>query len=67
MSDIDDGCGSVSGDRKLKQSTSRLAPGRPKPPTMGFDIRAADRETHARAIGLRRVEWFKETRQSFRA
>ena len=55
--------GSVSGDRKLKESTPRLAPGRPKPPTMGFDNRAADREAHAHAVGLRRVEWFKETRQ----
>ena len=34
---------------------------------MGFDNRAADREAHAHAVGLRRVEWFKETRQSFRA
>src|SRR6266581_3873660 len=63
---ITDG-GSVSGDRKLKESTPRLAPGRPQPPTMGFDNRAADREAHAHAVGLRRVEWFKETRQSFRA
>jgi hypothetical protein len=31
---ITDG-GSVSGDRKLKESTPRLAPGRPQPPTMG--------------------------------
>src|SRR5207344_1935438 len=31
-------------DRKLKESTSRLASGRPQPPTMGFDDRAADRE-----------------------
>jgi hypothetical protein len=30
---------------------------------MGFD----NREAHAHAVGLRRVEWFKETRQSFRA
>src|SRR5258707_14898036 len=59
--------GSVSGDRELKESTSRLAPGRPQPPTMGFDNRAADREAHAHAVGLRRVEGFKETRQSFRA
>ena len=57
----------VSGDRKLKESTPRLAPGRPKPPTMGFDNRAADREAHAHAVWLRRVESFKETRQSFRA
>jgi hypothetical protein len=34
---------------------------------MGFDNRAADRQTHAHATGLCRVEWFKETRQSFRA
>src|SRR5882672_7557346 len=63
---ITDG-GSVSGDRKLKESTSRLAPGRPQPPTMGFDNRAADREAHAHAVGLRRVEGFKETREAFRA
>ena len=59
--------GSVSGDRKLKESTPRLAPGRPKPPTMGLDNRAANREAHAHAVGLRRIEWFKETRQSFGA
>jgi hypothetical protein len=34
---------------------------------MGFDNRAADREAHAHAVGLRRIEWCKETRQSFRA
>src|SRR5260370_29202946 len=34
---------------------------------MGFDNRAADREAHAHAVGLRRVEWFKETRQALRA
>src|SRR5258706_13618559 len=54
-------------DRKLKESTPRLAPGRPQPPTMGFDNRAADREAHAHAVGLRRVEGFKETRQALRA
>src|SRR5258707_7027167 len=59
--------GSVSGDRKLKESTPRLAPGRPQPPTIGFDNRAADREAHAHAVGLRRVEGFKETRQALRA
>jgi hypothetical protein len=41
---ITDG-GSVRGDRKLKERL--LAPGRPQPPTMGFDNRAADREAHA--------------------
>src|ERR1700722_10052941 len=59
--------GSVSGDRKLKASTPRLPPGTPHPPTMGFNNRAADREAHAHAVGLRRVEGFKETRQAFRA
>src|SRR5271156_4227832 len=63
---ITDG-GSVSGDRKLKESTPRLAPGRPQPPTMGFDNRAADREAHAHSVGLRRVEGLEETRQSFGA
>src|SRR6266403_5861535 len=56
-----------AGDRKLKKSTPRLAPGRPQPPTMGFDNRAADREAHAHAVGLRRVEGFKDTRQALRA
>src|SRR5437899_5936079 len=59
--------GSINGDRKLKESTPRLAPGRPQPPTMGFDNRAADREAHAHAAGLGRVEGFKETRQALRA
>jgi hypothetical protein len=58
---------SVSGDRKLKEGAPRLASGRPKPPTMGFDNRAADREAHAHSVGLRRVEGFEETRQSFGA
>ena len=52
--------GSVSGDRKLKESTPRLAPGRPQPPTMGFDNRTADHEAHAHAVGLRRVEWLEQ-------
>src|ERR1700746_1254151 len=56
--------GSASGDRKLKKSTPRLAIGRPQPPTMGFDNRAADREAQAHAVGLRRVEGFKETRHA---
>src|SRR5207344_3430309 len=59
--------GSVSGDRKLKESTPRLAPGRPQPPAVGFDNRATDREAHAHAVGLHRVEGFKETLQAFRA
>ena len=63
---ITDG-GSVSWDCKMKESTPRLAPGRPQPPAMGFDNRAADREAHAHAVGLRRVEGFKETRQALRA
>jgi hypothetical protein len=46
----------MSGDRKLKESTPRLAPGRPQPPTMGFDNRAADREAYAHAVGLRSIE-----------
>ena len=63
---ITDG-GSVGGDRKLKERTPRLAPGRPQPPIMGFDNRAADREAHAHAVGLRRVEGFKEPREALRA
>src|SRR5882672_11868352 len=54
---------SVSGDRKLKESTPRLAPGRPQPPPMGFDNRVADREAHAHAFGLGRVEWLEQTRE----
>src|SRR5712672_2836597 len=54
-------------DCKLKESTLRFARGRPQPPTMGFDNRPADREAHAHAVGLRRVEGFKETRQALRA
>src|ERR1035438_710314 len=42
---ITDG-GSVSGDRKLKESTSRLARGRPQPAPVGIDDRPADRESH---------------------
>src|ERR1700737_512467 len=52
---ITDG-GSVSGDRKLKESPPRLARGRPQPSAVSFDNRAADREAHAHAVGLRRVE-----------
>src|SRR6266446_2615092 len=63
---ITDG-GSVSGDRKLKESTLRFARGRPQPPTMGFDNRAADREAHAHALGLGRVEWLEQTREALRA
>src|SRR4029077_18587895 len=63
---ITDG-GSVSGDRKQKESAPRLAAGRPQPPTVSFDNRAADREAHAHAVGLRRVKGFKETRQALRA
>jgi len=63
---ITDG-GSVGGDRKLKESTTRLAPGCPQPSTMGFDDRAADGEPHAHAVGLGRVEGFKKTRQALRA
>ena len=39
---ITDG-GSVSGDRKLKESTLRFARDRPQPSAVGFDDRAADR------------------------
>jgi hypothetical protein len=46
------GGGSVSGDRKLKESTPRLAPGRPKLPTMGFDNRAANREAHGECVTI---------------
>jgi hypothetical protein len=28
---------------------------------MGFDNRAADREAHAHAVGLCRIEWLEET------
>src|SRR5882724_9659711 len=62
---ITDG-GSVSGDRKLKESTPRLASRRPQPPAMGFDNRAADREAHAHAVGLRRVEGVENVFESLR-
>src|SRR6201991_4793567 len=62
---ITDG-GSVSGDRKLKESAPRLAPGRPQPPTMGFDNRAADREAHAHAAGLCGVEGIENAIELFR-
>src|SRR6266850_78694 len=58
---------SGGGDRKLKERTPRLAPGRPQPPTMGFDDRAADREAHAHAVGPRRVEWLEQTQEALRA
>ena len=58
--------GSVSGDRELKEDASRLVPGRPQPPAMGFDNRAADREAQAHSVGLRRIERFKETAQALR-
>src|SRR5437879_8154551 len=48
---ISDG-GSVSGDRKLKQSTPRLAGGRPQPAPVGIDDRPADRESHTHAAGF---------------
>jgi hypothetical protein len=32
--------GSVSGGRRLKERTPRLAPGRPQPPTLGCDVEA---------------------------
>src|SRR5216684_5562578 len=52
---ITDG-GSVSGDRKLKESTPRLAPGRPQPAPVGIDDRAADRQSHPYPARLRGVE-----------
>ncbi len=48
---ITDG-GSVSGDRKLKESTPRLARGRPQPAPVGIDDRPADRESHTHAAGF---------------
>src|SRR5436190_12350088 len=59
-------CGSVGGDRKLKESALRLASRRPQPPAMGFDNRAADREAHAHAGGLRRVEGVENVFESLR-
>ncbi len=34
---------------------------------MGFDDRAADREAHAHALRLGRVEWLEQTRETFLA
>jgi hypothetical protein len=48
---ITDG-GSVSGDRKLKESTPRLARGRPQPAPVGIDDRPADRQPHTHAAGF---------------
>jgi hypothetical protein len=48
---ITDG-GSVSGDRKLKESTPRLARGRPQLAPVGIDDRPADRESHTHTAGL---------------
>src|ERR1700730_15013959 len=48
---ITDG-GSVSGDRKLKESTPRLARGRPQPAPVGIDDQTADRESHTHAAGF---------------
>src|SRR6266481_264547 len=59
--------GSVSRDRKLKESTLRLARDRPQPSAVGLDDRAADREAHAHALGLGRVEWLEQTREALRA
>src|SRR6187399_2121645 len=61
ISDIDHGW-RLSQRGSQTESTPRLAPGRPQPPTMGFDNRAADREAQAHAVGLRRVEGFKKRR-----
>src|SRR5260370_42167069 len=61
ISDIDHGW-RLSQRGSQTESTPRLAPGRPQPPTMGFDNRAADREAQAHAVGLRPVEGVKETR-----
>src|ERR1700719_3447175 len=44
--------GSVSGDRKLKESTPRLAHGRPQPAPVGIDDRPADRKSHTHAAGF---------------
>ena len=41
-----------AGDRKLKKSTPRLAPGRPQPSAVGFDDRTADRESHSHTAGF---------------
>src|SRR6266404_7950274 len=62
---ITDG-GSVTGDRKLKESTSRLAPGRPQPPTMGFDNRAADRQPKPQTARFRGVETLEHALKSRR-
>src|SRR5258705_3967750 len=58
---------SVSGDRKLKESTLRFARDRPQPSAVGFDDRAADRQADAHALGLGRVEWLEQTREALRA
>src|ERR1700730_15142707 len=44
--------GSVSGDRKLKESTPRLARGRPEPAPVSIYDRPADRKSHTHAARL---------------
>jgi hypothetical protein len=53
-------------DRKLKEGAPRPGPAAVR---VSFDNREAGRQTraHARATGRCRVEWLKETKQSFRA
>src|SRR5580693_2759748 len=63
---ITDG-GSVGGDRKLKESTLRFARDRPQPSAVGLDDRVADRQAHAHALGLGRVEWLEQAREALRA
>jgi hypothetical protein len=54
-------------DRKLKESAVWLASSGPQASAVGFDDRAADCQSHSHAVGLCRVEWFKETREGLRA
>ena len=56
-----------SRDNKLKDSPVWLATGGPQAPAVGFDDRAADCQSQSHAVGLCRVEWFKETREGLRA
>jgi hypothetical protein len=51
-----------SRDNKLKDSPVWLATSGPQAPAVGFDDRAADCQSQSHAVGLCRVEWFKETR-----
>src|SRR5438552_3691535 len=52
--------------RELKQRAGWHVGRRPQPPAMGLDDRAADRQPHAEALGLGRIEGIEELLQAGR-